>query len=278
VRDLRIRDTYVEGGPFQMGTENGDNVDVSWQNVWSHGSSNSGWIINSLLNKNDRSKHNRAIRYSRTDIWSWGHNNGHDRIDAIHDRSGPERFLSPAVSNDPSRIDVTDRNINTSAPVSASSDREFREHPRNPAVVWRRAHPYESYASFLNLDLRSSGTSTGLFFPSTPTDAPSTPAISPSTLPFDFTLGGIAANGVVTGPSAVEVVPVGVGAPTVDFFIDGRPIRSDKEAPYCLEDGSGPNCRRFDFSSLGAGEHKLRVRLRATKGVVERTFVLDVRN
>ena len=74
-----------------------------------------------------------ALRHLRpaVNVRSWGANNGKDRITII----GGNHYYSGNPF--PTRVNVTDTGIVTAAPpVGAPS----------PAELWRRAHPYDSWA------------------------------------------------------------------------------------------------------------------------------------
>jgi hypothetical protein len=84
----------------------------------------------------------RGISGKRIDVRSWGHKNGHDRIDIVDGRP------SFVANQSPGRIDVTDSGITKQAPPAGAM---------SPAAQWRSAHPYGSWAAFFDFPEPSSG-------------------------------------------------------------------------------------------------------------------------
>jgi hypothetical protein len=70
----------------------------------------------------------------RANVRSWGHNNGLDRLEIIAGRQ------IRAANTEPSRVNVVDAGISTSAPPAGAS---------SPAAVWRAQHPYDSWSTYL---------------------------------------------------------------------------------------------------------------------------------
>jgi len=82
----------------------------------------------------------------RVDVTSWGHNNGHDRVENIN---GQSPSFTPNLS--PDRVDVVDINVSTEPPPDAAA---------SPADAWRARNTYEEWASYFKFRGRpSDGTS-----------------------------------------------------------------------------------------------------------------------
>ena len=105
------------GGPHQ---------NFLFQNTWVSDSPSSSFTFTSRKPSSPY-----GIFSRRVNVRSWGANNGKDRITII----GGNHYYSGNPF--PTRVNVTDTGIVTAAPpVGAPS----------PAELWRRAHPYDSWA------------------------------------------------------------------------------------------------------------------------------------
>lgn len=132
---LQGRVVLEDGGGRGSG---GRHRNVLFEDDWVSNSPSAGFIFTAR-----KEKPPRGISGRRVDVRSWGHKNGHDRIDIVDGRSSYEPNRSPG------RINVRDSKITKTPPPDGAV---------SPAAQWRAAHPYGSWAEFFDFPRDSSST------------------------------------------------------------------------------------------------------------------------
>jgi hypothetical protein len=128
-----LTDSWVRGRIMfidQSGGNGGPHRDLLFQRLWVSDSPSSGFTFTSA-----KSSPPYGIFGARRDIWSWGHNNGKDRIDIL---SGQHLYTG---NTRPDRINVIDSGVHASAPPAGMA---------SPPARWRAAHPYSSWVAALD--------------------------------------------------------------------------------------------------------------------------------
>jgi hypothetical protein len=112
----------------------GPHAGLLFERSWFSHSGSDGFVVSSI-----RASDPRGIFGVRRDLYSWGHNGGHDRIDIVADTSG--NLNSSYTPNfTPARINVIDTNIIKTAPPAGAT---------SPAEAWRATHPLTSWNTAL---------------------------------------------------------------------------------------------------------------------------------
>jgi hypothetical protein len=142
-RGLTVRSSWLQGrvvleDDAAGGGRGGRHRNVLFEDDWVSGSPSAGFIFTAK-----KSGPPRGIFGKRVDVRSWGHHNGHDRIDIVDGRS------SYTPNQSPGRIDVNDSRITKSAPPKDAM---------SPAAQWRAAHPYTSWTAFFDFPEPSKST------------------------------------------------------------------------------------------------------------------------
>jgi hypothetical protein len=120
VRRMTVRQSVLERQ--HIGTESkGDVARLTWEDCWFRDSRSAGITF--------VARDGLRISGTRTDIRSFRHANGHDRIDVV---DGDRRKPNSARR----RIDVDDDGVVTGPPRAGIP---------SPAEVWRATHPYETW-------------------------------------------------------------------------------------------------------------------------------------
>jgi hypothetical protein len=126
---MTVLDSWIRGRIMMQDESNGNGAphrDFLFQNTWVSDSPSSGFTFIS-----SKQTQPWGVFGARNNVWSWGHNNGKDRIDFL---DGQQRF---DFNSRPDRINVRDTNVRTSAPPGGAV---------SPSDGWRNAHPYGSWA------------------------------------------------------------------------------------------------------------------------------------
>jgi hypothetical protein len=139
---LTVRNSWLQGRVVLEddgagGGRGGRHRNVLFENDWVSNSPSAGFIFTAK-----KQGQPRGIFGKRVDVRSWGHNNGHDRIDIVDGRS------SYTSNESPNRIDVVDSGIVKQPPGPGAT---------SPAAKWRAAHAYASWPAFFDFPAPSSG-------------------------------------------------------------------------------------------------------------------------
>jgi hypothetical protein len=131
--ELHVADSWVQGRIIlkDRAGEAGGHRDFLFENDWVSNSPSAGFTFTA--------SRGGGIFGERRNIRSWGHTNGHDRIDQIDGRV----TYDSAENREPSRIDVRDVDVVTRPPAAGAV---------NPAEEWRGAHPYDSWDKWFDLE------------------------------------------------------------------------------------------------------------------------------
>jgi hypothetical protein len=121
-----VSDTWIRGR-IMMNDHDGPQHDLLFQRVWVSESPSAGFTF--------VSSRGYGLFGARRDIWSWGHNNGKDRIDIV----GGQHFYEPNTR--PDKVNVSESNVHASPPPAGAQP---------PSQQWRNAHPYPSWAEFVD--------------------------------------------------------------------------------------------------------------------------------
>jgi hypothetical protein len=132
---LTVRNSWLQGRVVLEddgagGSRGGRHRNVLFEDDWVSNSPSAGFIFTAK-----KPNAPRGIFGKRVDVRSWGHKNGHDRIDIVDGRS------SYTANRSPGRIDVSDSRITKHAPPEGTT---------SPAANWRVAHPYASWPAFFD--------------------------------------------------------------------------------------------------------------------------------
>jgi hypothetical protein len=119
----------LQDGPGRGGAPGGPFTDFLFQNDWVSNSPSCGFTFTS-----DNPSTPRGLFGRRIDVRSFDQHNGIDRLEIIDG----QQLTAP--NTDPSRVDVVDSGIDTSAPAGGTA---------SPADTWRAAHPYDSWLTTL---------------------------------------------------------------------------------------------------------------------------------
>ncbi len=125
---VTVADSWIRGRILledSNGSSGGPQRNLRFDRMWVSNSPSAGFTFTSLLPAG-----RGGIFGERTDVRSWDHKNGYDRIDIVDGA----QYHDP--NTQPARIDVKDTNISTTAPPAGAP---------SPADVWSRAHPYDSW-------------------------------------------------------------------------------------------------------------------------------------
>jgi hypothetical protein len=135
VSGFTVRDSWIKGrimlqdGPGKGGASGGPFTNFLFQDDWVSNSPSCGFTFTS-----DNPSTPRGLFGRRVDVRSWDQHNGLDRLEII------DGVQITKPNTDPSRVDVVDSGIDTSAPPPDMA---------SPAQNWRAAHPYDSWFSTL---------------------------------------------------------------------------------------------------------------------------------
>ena len=132
ISGFRVLDSWLRGRIMIQDSKDGTSggpVDLDFERTWVSNSPSGGFTFTAK-----RTVTPRGISGRRIDIRSWGHHNGLDRLEII---DGQQIRTSNTI---PSRVDVVDSGISTSAPPAGTP---------SPAQTWRNAHGYDDWASTL---------------------------------------------------------------------------------------------------------------------------------
>jgi hypothetical protein len=132
--DLTVLDSWIQGRIMLIDangskTSGGPHRNLRFENVWVSHSPSGGFTFTSR-----KPAAPWGIFGTRTNIRSWGHNNGLDRLEIIDGRQIRD------ANTQPSRVNVVDRGIVKSAPAANEP---------SPAAVWRTSNPYGDWADVL---------------------------------------------------------------------------------------------------------------------------------
>ncbi|MCU1426778.1 MAG: hypothetical protein JWL83_778, partial [Actinomycetia bacterium] len=129
-----VADSWIRGRVMIQDEANdgsgGPQVGLVFKHLWVSGSPSSGFTFTAA-----KPAGSGGVFGVRDDVRSWGHKNGYDRIDIV---DGVQYHDANAQ---PSRIDVTDSAISTTAPSYGMV---------SPADQWRAAHPLDSWPEMID--------------------------------------------------------------------------------------------------------------------------------
>lgn len=146
--NLKVRDTYLENNRTNhqtlgvMGAPAGGDINgLVYERIWYANSTVASNQFNVFTNSVGVKHKIRNGR--RNDVWVWSYlgnvQHRHDVVDGV---------VKPAGSS--GRIVIVDTNIHVNErPFGVGSVTAARAHPSNPALLWRAAHPYNTYAAHL---------------------------------------------------------------------------------------------------------------------------------
>jgi hypothetical protein len=135
VSGFTVRDSWIRGrimlqdGPGKGGAPGGPFSNFLFEHDWVSNSPSSGFTFTS-----DNPVVPRGLFGRRVGIRSWNQHNGLDRLEIIDGN----QITKP--NSDPSRINVVDSGIDTTAPPAGAP---------TPPEQWRAAHPYDSWLATL---------------------------------------------------------------------------------------------------------------------------------
>jgi hypothetical protein len=129
-KNLTVLDTWIKGRVMLIdangaGTAGGPVQAAQFKDTWVSNSPSAGFTFTARKNAAPW-----GVFGTRTNVRSWGHNNGKDRIDIV---DGRQYYTG---NTKPSRVNVVDNGIIKSAPSDLS---------QNPADLWRLQHPYDNW-------------------------------------------------------------------------------------------------------------------------------------
>lgn len=156
IDDVEITDSWI-GQKLQWGATGDDITNARFRRVWLAGSRTFGMI-------NGVADGGRILANSMEDVRAFGNGQAHGGHDADTDAfrtdfvDGRQVAQWPRAYEAPGRFELSVRGVDLSVPsgirirdgVLVDVD-QVRDHPRNPANVWRRAHPYDDFREFLHL-------------------------------------------------------------------------------------------------------------------------------
>lgn len=144
VHRTTISDSWT-GQKIQWGAAGKPADGVLFRNMWMAGSTNAGIIVASVNNGVNRGRFENTRGFANHFAWRI------DVISPLPNKTWPASHNDPRINFTTSNIDLTTPSgvsINPSTGMLANPD-QVKNHPQNPANIWRSAHPYGSWTSYL---------------------------------------------------------------------------------------------------------------------------------